>query len=106
MTGVAESQAPLEAVLKDEILRMYQEVADQPESTFHFYPRPGGRGTLWLLRRMARSRAGRGGRVVRGGRESARAQRLQAGRDSARSRQRGGSGCDHRVLAGGSRRAV
>ena len=37
MTGVAESQAPLEAVLKDEILRMYQEVADQPESTFHFY---------------------------------------------------------------------
>jgi arsenite methyltransferase len=37
MTGVADSQAPLEAVLKDEILRMYQEVADQPESTFHFY---------------------------------------------------------------------
>ena len=36
MTGVAESQASLEAVLKDEILRMYQEVADQPESTFHF----------------------------------------------------------------------
>jgi 2-polyprenyl-3-methyl-5-hydroxy-6-metoxy-1,4-benzoquinol methylase len=27
----------LEAVLKDEILRMYQEVADQPESTFHFF---------------------------------------------------------------------
>jgi hypothetical protein len=37
MTGVADNQAPLEAVLKDEILRMYQEVADQPESTFHFY---------------------------------------------------------------------
>ncbi|HEX2250878.1 MAG TPA: methyltransferase domain-containing protein [Gemmatimonadales bacterium] len=37
MTGVAETQAPLEAVLKDEILRMYQEVADRPESTFHFY---------------------------------------------------------------------
>jgi SAM-dependent methyltransferase len=37
MTGVAESQASLEAVLKDEILRMYQEVADQPENTFHFY---------------------------------------------------------------------
>jgi SAM-dependent methyltransferase len=37
MTGVAESQAPLEAVLKDEIIRMYQEVADQPEGTFHFY---------------------------------------------------------------------
>jgi len=37
MTGVADNQAPLEAVLKDEILRMYQEVADQPEGTFHFY---------------------------------------------------------------------
>lgn len=37
MTGVTDSQASLEAVLKDEILRMYQEVADQPESTFHFY---------------------------------------------------------------------
>jgi len=37
MADVAETQAPLEAVLKDEILRMYQEVADQPESTFHFF---------------------------------------------------------------------
>jgi SAM-dependent methyltransferase len=37
MSGVADSQAPLEAVLKDEIIRMYQEVADQPEGTFHFY---------------------------------------------------------------------
>lgn len=37
MTGVADTQAPLEAVLKDEIIRMYQEVADQPESTFHFF---------------------------------------------------------------------
>lgn len=37
MVGVPDSQAPLEAVLKDEILRMYQEVADQPEGTFHFY---------------------------------------------------------------------
>jgi len=37
MTDVAETQAPLEAVLKDEILRMYQEVADQPEGTFHFF---------------------------------------------------------------------
>ena len=32
----AESQASLEAVLKDEILRMYQEVADHPEGEFHF----------------------------------------------------------------------
>lgn len=37
MTGLAEAQAPLEAVLKDEIIRMYQEVADNPEGTFHFY---------------------------------------------------------------------
>jgi arsenite methyltransferase len=27
----------LEAVLKDEIIRMYQEVADKPQSTFHFF---------------------------------------------------------------------
>jgi SAM-dependent methyltransferase len=37
MTHIADTQAPLEAVLKDEILRMYQEVADQPDSRFHFY---------------------------------------------------------------------
>jgi arsenite methyltransferase len=37
MTDVADTQAPLEAVLKDEILHMYQAVADQPESTFHFF---------------------------------------------------------------------
>jgi arsenite methyltransferase len=37
MTGVAENQASLEAVLKDEIIRMYQEVADKPQSTFHFF---------------------------------------------------------------------
>ncbi len=37
MTGLAEAQESLEAVLKDEIIRMYEEVADQPEGTFHFY---------------------------------------------------------------------
>jgi SAM-dependent methyltransferase len=37
MTSVASDQTSLEAVLKDEIIRMYQEVADKPESTFHFY---------------------------------------------------------------------
>jgi len=37
MSGVADTQTSLEAVLKDEIVRMYQEVADQPEGTFHFY---------------------------------------------------------------------
>jgi arsenite methyltransferase len=37
MTEVDTAQANLEAVLKDEILRMYEAVADQPESTFHFF---------------------------------------------------------------------
>lgn len=32
-----EGQAPLEAVIKDEVFRMYQEVADHPEGEFHFY---------------------------------------------------------------------
>jgi len=37
MTDPAAVQEPLEAVLKGEILRMYQEVADHPQSEFHFY---------------------------------------------------------------------
>jgi len=37
MTEVADTQAPMEAILRDEILRMYQAVADQPEGTFHFF---------------------------------------------------------------------
>ncbi len=37
MTEDAATPEPLEAVLKDEILRMYQEVADHPESEFHFF---------------------------------------------------------------------
>ncbi|MEJ2547441.1 MAG: methyltransferase domain-containing protein [Gemmatimonadota bacterium] len=32
-----EDQAPLEAVLKDEIIRMYDEVAERPEGEFHFF---------------------------------------------------------------------
>lgn len=34
---LADSQEPLEAVLKDEVLRMYEEVADNPDSEFHFF---------------------------------------------------------------------
>ncbi len=34
---VADTQESLEAALKGEILRMYQEVADNPESEFHFF---------------------------------------------------------------------
>jgi len=37
MTSVADTQSSLEAVLKDEIIRMYQEVADKPQGTFHFF---------------------------------------------------------------------
>jgi hypothetical protein len=37
MMDAADAQAPLEAVLKDEIIRMYEEVADNPEGEFHFY---------------------------------------------------------------------
>lgn len=32
-----EEQAPLEGVIKGEVLRMYQEVARHPEGEFHFY---------------------------------------------------------------------
>jgi arsenite methyltransferase len=37
MTTPADSQASLEGVLKDEIIRMYQEVADDPSKEFHFF---------------------------------------------------------------------
>jgi SAM-dependent methyltransferase len=37
MTHLADTQASLEAVLKDEILSMYQEVADNPDAEFHFF---------------------------------------------------------------------
>lgn len=37
MTETIDTQASLESVLKEEILRMYQEVADHPENEFHFF---------------------------------------------------------------------
>lgn len=37
MTHAAEPEASLEAALKDEILRMYQEVAEHPAAEFHFF---------------------------------------------------------------------
>jgi SAM-dependent methyltransferase len=37
MTDAAGAQESLEALLKDEIVRMYQEVADNPKAEFHFY---------------------------------------------------------------------
>jgi SAM-dependent methyltransferase len=37
MTDPVDAQASLEVQLKDEILRMYQEVADNPKGEFHFF---------------------------------------------------------------------
>lgn len=37
MTAPGDPQASLESVLKDEIVRMYQEVADDPSKEFHFF---------------------------------------------------------------------
>jgi len=37
MTDSANAQESLEAVLKDEIIRMYQDVADNPEGEYHFF---------------------------------------------------------------------
>lgn len=37
MPNAADAQAGLEAVLKDEIIRMYEEVAEDPSAEFHFY---------------------------------------------------------------------
>src|SRR2546422_10080336 len=37
MTDAASAQASLESTLKDEIIRMYQDVADNPKGEFHFF---------------------------------------------------------------------
>lgn len=37
MTDLTSEQASLEATLKDEILRMYEEVAENPTAVFHFF---------------------------------------------------------------------
>ncbi len=37
MTDAVAAQESLEAVLKDEIIRMYQDVADNPEGEYHFF---------------------------------------------------------------------
>jgi arsenite methyltransferase len=37
MVDAVEAQASLEEVLKGEIVRMYQEVADNPDAEFHFF---------------------------------------------------------------------
>lgn len=35
--SIADEQESLEATLKDEILRMYEEIAESPDAEFHFY---------------------------------------------------------------------
>jgi len=37
MTDAVTAQESLEGVLKDEIIRMYQDVADKPEGEYHFF---------------------------------------------------------------------
>jgi SAM-dependent methyltransferase len=37
MTDLSAAQAPLELTLKDEIIRMYDEVAEHPDGEYHFY---------------------------------------------------------------------
>jgi SAM-dependent methyltransferase len=37
MIDAAASQGPLEAALKDEIIPMYQDVAERPDGEYHFY---------------------------------------------------------------------
>jgi len=37
MTDTADTQESLESMLKGEIIRMYQEVADHPDGEFHFF---------------------------------------------------------------------
>ena len=37
MTLAADTQESLEADLKGEIIRMYQEIADNPHGEFHFF---------------------------------------------------------------------
>lgn len=60
MTDTVAAQASLEAILKDEIINMYQEVAENPEGEFHFYHgRPAaemfGYRADWLSRAPAAS---------------------------------------------------
>ena len=65
MTDTAASQESLEAMLKGEIVRMYQEVADNPDGEFHFFHGPQGGGTVRVPARMARPGACRCRRLVR-----------------------------------------
>jgi SAM-dependent methyltransferase len=37
MTPTTDTTGPIEGLLQDEILRMYEEVAEHPEGTFHFF---------------------------------------------------------------------
>jgi SAM-dependent methyltransferase len=37
MTDFADAQASLEATLKDEIIRMYEEIAENPQAEYHFF---------------------------------------------------------------------
>src|SRR2546428_6864900 len=58
MTDAVTAQESLEAVLKDEIIRMYQDVADNPQGEYHFFhgreaAELFGYDTAWLDRAPA-----------------------------------------------------
>ena len=58
MTDPVSAQESLEAVLKDEIIRMYQDVADNPQGEYHFFhgreaAELFGYDTAWLDRAPA-----------------------------------------------------
>ena len=58
MADPVEAQESLEAVLKDEIIRMYQDIAENPQAEFHFYhgreaAERFGYETAWLDRAPA-----------------------------------------------------
>jgi len=55
MTDTADMQSSLEATLKQEIIRMYQEIADNPSGDYHFFHGRGaaemfGYDPAWLAR--------------------------------------------------------
>lgn len=93
-TSLADAQESLESVIKGEVLRMYEEVADHPESEFHFYHGREAAEIFGYRREWLDPRAERGRGLIRGGRQSARAQRAAARRDGGGPRQRRGGWTD------------
>lgn len=88
MIDAAVAQASLEAVLKDEILHTYQEVADNPDADFHFFHGRKAAELFGYASGLARPCTGGRGCVIRWRRQSARTQRPVTRRDCSRPRER------------------